>query len=235
MPNSVATLRTMSRPDLLGQAHGRRCSATAPATRSASPRRRSRGCSSPATRCPEPGMLERQRRVEDVVVEPHPEVEGGGIDEGLEARSGLAHGLDRAVELARRRGCCARRPWRARPRRRDITTMAACASDPARTLVSKTQLERVLRRLLDPLVEGGAHDDVLGRVAGQEVRPVRHDPVGEIAARVLPRGRARASRGWRWPARTPRSLEVALLAHQAQHRRGAVLRALQVVGRARSS
>jgi hypothetical protein len=90
--------------------------------------------------------------------------------------------------------------------------------------------QRLLRRRLQPLVERGADDDVLGRGPGQEIRPLLHHPVGK-GTPGIGRGRFRQLRGKLARLVGLRRVDIALLLHQADDHIGPVLAALQVAGR----
>ena len=105
----------------------------------------------------------------------------GGVNEGLEGRSGLALGLCRPVEGAHDLGLA---PAHHAPHR----TIRRHHHDRRLRLGAVTHLflenilERILGSALDPLIKRGLDDHILSRVAGEKLWPRGHDPIGEIAA-----------------------------------------------------
>jgi hypothetical protein len=175
---------------------------------------------------PRPRHVDGQRRVEDHVVEAPAQVQRSGIDEGLEGRTGLPHRLRRAVEQARALGVAPA----------DHGTDGAVGAHhhdgglrlgPVAHLVGEDLFQRGLGGGLHRGVEGGADHHILGRVAGQEIRALGHDPVGEIAADIL-LGGLRQGGGVVRRGRRLGLGQVALLRHEAQDRRRAPLRAFQI-------
>ena len=111
-----------------------------------------------------------------------------------------------------------------------MMTSAACAREPSFTCVSKTCVDRLLRRSLDPRVECCPDDHVFRGFPRQVIGRLRHDPVGEVPAgpglrrvrEIGGRGNCRCRIGLR---------DIALRLHQPNDHRRTILRALEVRGR----
>ena len=151
-----------------------------------------------------------------------------GINKGLEGRTGLPVGHGRPVERTRHLGLAPAHHGAHRAvgrhhhdRRLRLRTVLH--------LLVEHRLQRLLGGTLNALIERGADQNVLGRVAGKEIRPRFHHPIGEIATGLGLR-RLRQRGGVVLRLLHLGLAQVPLLIHQPQHSGRPVMRAFEVGG-----
>ena len=174
------------------------------------------------------GNIQAIRRILDQIVRGITQIESGGIDEGFEGRTGLAHGLRGPVEGPRHL-CLAPPHQRANGAIGRHHDNRGLRLRSFAHLVFEDGTQTVLCRLLNALIQRRLDDDVFGRVPGEEFRAGRHDPIGEIATRFRLCGLRQLGRIGDGVLRFCFG-EVALLPHQADHRGRALLRTVKIVG-----